>query len=165
MTTTINDILQPIAGYLLSITRNTEGGWYELEIGMPIKWVYKENEEIDCIVVSENENGRLIKITPKFDDVTIDDLVKFVITIIKTNERIKNEELEFQKRVEQYKENLEKDAQEHFNKLDELTKSSFENLDVALNNTIDSADVDMKRTYKPRKPKAKFPTSDNIVEE
>lgn len=152
---TINDILSPIAGYLLSITRNTEGGWYELEIGMPINWVFKENQEIGCEVQSENDNGKLIRIFPKFDDITIDELIKFVIVIIETNKRIKDKELEFQKKIEEFKESLEKEAKQHYTELDQLKDSSFKSLDGALNDVSNTQPEAPKA--KTRKPRAKLP--------
>ena len=43
---TIDIALQPIIDYLISISRNTVKGWYELEVGIPKGWVFDENDEI-----------------------------------------------------------------------------------------------------------------------
>ena len=64
MMKTIEAILEPITGYLFSITRNTLKGWYEMEIGIPKGWVFTDNDEIKCHVVEENANGKLILIAP-----------------------------------------------------------------------------------------------------
>jgi hypothetical protein len=167
----IHNTISPISGYLISIKRNTDGGWYELEIGLPNNWVFKENEDIGCEILSETENGKLIKIFPKFDDVLIDDLIKFVNIIVETNKKIKEKEKEFQKRLEEYKAMLEKEATEHFVDIDKLRDTSFKALENAhlssnvtnsTNDTIQPSD-ETEPSKRGRKPKAKLPI--NVVAE
>ena len=123
---TVDEMLNPISGYLLSIMRDTINGWYVLEIGVPPKWVYKENEYIGCEIIDENEDGKLVKIFPKIDKIVLDDLINFVTIIIATNRRIAEKEAEFQEKMEQIKKELEKDTSKFYEELDILKKSSFE---------------------------------------
>lgn len=123
---TVEELLSPIAGYLFSITRDTVNGWYVLEIGVPAKWVYKDNEYIGCEIIDENEDGKLVKIYPKIEKIVLDDLINFVTIIIATNRRIAEKEAEFQEKMEQIKKELEKDASKFYEELDILKKSSFE---------------------------------------
>ena len=126
---TIENLLSPIAGYLYSITRDTLNGWYVIEIGVPAKWVYKENDYIGCEIIDENDEGKLIKIYPKLDNITLDDLINFVTIIIGTNKRIAEKELEFQEKMEQIKKELEKDASKFYEELDNLKKNSCEKVE------------------------------------
>lgn len=123
---TVEELLSPIAGYLFSITRDTVNGWYVLEIGVPAKWVYKDNEYIGCEIIDENEDGKLVKIYPKIEKIVLDDLINYVTIIIATNRRIAEKEAEFQEKMEQIKKELEKDASKFYEELDILKKSSFE---------------------------------------
>ena len=123
---TVEELLSPISGYLFSIMRDTVNGWYVLEIGVPAKWVYKENEYIGCEIIEENEDGKLVKIFPKIEKIVLDDLINFVSIIIATNRRIAEKEAEFQEKMEQIKKELEKDASKFYEELDILKKSSFE---------------------------------------
>jgi hypothetical protein len=121
----IESILEPITGYLLSMTRNTQEGWYELQVGIPNTWVFTENNEISCEVINENESGKLLKIFPKNYDVCIDDLFQFVIIIIDTNRIIVEKEKEFAERMAERKRSLEKEANEFLKELDDLREISF----------------------------------------
>ena len=43
----IQEELQKIDGFLVSIKKNPDNDTYEFEIGIPIKWQYKSNEFIN----------------------------------------------------------------------------------------------------------------------
>lgn len=121
----VETALQPVEGYLVSIKRNTVNGWYELEIGLPVKWVYDENNEIKCEVLNKNDVGVLVKISPKNSNIVIDDLINFVGVIIETNQKIAEKEKEFTDRMEQMKGMLETEARKFYDELDELRNNSF----------------------------------------
>jgi len=125
---TIDLALKPITGYLISITRDTVQGRYELEIGIPSSWVFNQNDEISVEVLSKNDDGKLLKIFPKKDDVIIDDLIVFVEIIIETNRKIAEKEKQFTDRMEEMKGVLEKEANKFYKELDELKENSFKNL-------------------------------------
>ena len=117
---TIEAILDPISSYLISITRNPMEGWYEMEIGIPKGWVFNENKEIKCEVLSEEEAGKLVKIFPKNSDIVIDDLVAFIVVIIATNKKIADKEKEFTDKMAAMRNTLEKEQQNISKSLDEL---------------------------------------------
>lgn len=122
---TIESVLEPVTGYLSSIKRNPKNGWYEIEIGLPLSWVYDDNNEIKCEIISKSDAGKLIKVVPKNEKIVIDDLISFVGVIIETNERIAEKEKEFTDRMEQMKGMLESEAKKFYEELDELKTNSF----------------------------------------
>lgn len=155
---TIESILEPITGYLFSITRDTLHGWYELEIGIPKGWVFNENKEIKCEVLNENENGKLIKISPKKHDIVVDDLIAFVELIIETNKKITEKEKEFADKMADMKKTLEEEAKQFYKELDELKENSFKNLNDRFEKTIGE---EKKETRRGRKPKVVQTDPDN----
>jgi hypothetical protein len=122
---TIEALLEPITGYLISITRNPVEGWYEMQLGIPKGWVFNENKEIKCEVLSEVEGGKIIKISPKNPDIVIDDLVSFVGIIMETNKKIAEKEKEFTDKMTAMKENLEKEVKAYYEELDKMRENSF----------------------------------------
>lgn len=146
----VNEILAPISSYLKTISRDTVKGWYELEVGIPINWVFNENEEIGIEIIMENEVGKLIKIYPKKQNVVIDDLILFVEIIINTNKKIAEKEQEFKKQMEKMKISLEEKAGEFFKELDELKENSFKKLN---DNFVQELKERKKRGRKPKEDK------------
>jgi len=141
---TVDLALQPTNGYIKSFTRNTVEGWWELELGIPKAWVYDENNEIKCEIITQNDIGKLIKISPKNHDVIIDDLIAFVDVIIEINKKISEKEKQFTDKMEEMKGMLEKEAKKFYEELDELRETSFNNI---------STQTEEKKVRKPRTPK------------
>jgi hypothetical protein len=154
----IDSILQPTNGYINSFTRNTVEGWWELEIGLPKTWVYDENKDIRCEILMENEIGKLIKVSPKKQNVVIDDLIVFVEVIIETNKRIAEKEKQFTDRMQEMKSLLEKEAKKFYDELDELKVNSFKNLN---DNFVKASHVDGDGEKKVRKPRT---TKSEVIE-
>jgi len=125
---TIELALEPVAGYLVSITRNPVVGGYEIEVGLPNSWYFAENDEIGCEVLSELSNGKIVKIFAKNSEIVIDDLIKFVEIIIDTNNKIAEKEKQFTVRMEEMKGVLEKEAKKFYEELDELKVNSINTL-------------------------------------
>lgn len=152
----VESILEPINGYLNTMTRNTVKGWYELEVGIPKNWVFNENEEIGIEVISENDEGKLLKIFPKNSDVVVDDLFLFVKIVINTNQKIAEKEVEFKGQLEEMKMGIEKKAKEFFKELDELKENSFKKL----NDNFVSGLTNIKKERKKRTPKVHVVTEE-----
>ena len=131
--------LTPTDGYITSFTRNTVEGWWELEVGLPISWVFDENSGIDCEIVLENDIGKLIRVFPKKDDIFIDDLITFVEIIIKTNEKIAEKEKQFTDKMQEMKGVLEKEAKKFYQELDELKENSFKKNNDDFDKTLDKS--------------------------
>jgi hypothetical protein len=129
---TVELALKPITGYLISINRNTKSGWYEFEIGIHTNWVVGENTKISCDVLSENSTGKLIKVSPKSENVGIDELILFVEAIINTNKKIADKEKQFTDKMEQMKGVLEKEARKFYDDLAILKETSFNNFTKSL---------------------------------
>lgn len=147
---TIDLALQPVTGYLISITRNTKNGWYELEMGIPKNWVYDETDEISCEILDESETGKLVSVAPKNEDILIDDLITFLKIIILTNEKIAEKQLEFESKMQEMKVSLEAEAKKFYKELDELRENSFTTLNDNLVNGVNENEKKPKRPY--RKP-------------
>lgn len=121
----IETALQPIDGYLISIARDTVNGWYEIEVGLPPKWVFDENDKIGCEILIDEKEGKLIRIFPKNNLIVIDDLVRFVEIIILTNAKIAEKEKQFTDTMEVMKKELEEKAKVFYTELDDLRDESF----------------------------------------
>jgi hypothetical protein len=141
----LETILEPVDGYLFSITRNALKGWYELEIGIHKGWVFNENSEISCEVIEETDTGKLIKIAPKNENIVIDDLLDFVRIIIGTNEKITKKEQEFNERLLVMKGSLEEEARKFYEEVDELKNNSFNTNNEAFVKTLQSQSTEKKR--------------------
>lgn len=148
---TVESILQQISGYLISIKRNTISGWYELEIGLPSKWVFDGNEKIECEALNQSDAGSLIKVIPKADDVIVDDLIEFVKVIIETNNRIAEKEKEFTDKMEEMKGILEKEAKKFYQELDELRENSFKNFNNQFIDDLNQQENEEKKEIKLKK--------------
>jgi len=120
--------LKSLDGFLFSIKRNPIKGWYELEIGINKSWVYNENKEISCELITENDEAILLKISPKNNRIVVDDLIAFVELIIETNKKIAEKEKEFADKMNEMKGILEKEAKKFYEELDSLKENSFKNL-------------------------------------
>lgn len=125
---TVELALEPITGYLISINRNTKSGWYEFEIGIHPNWVIGENNKIACDIINENTTGKLVRISPKNENIGIDDLILFVEAIINTNKKIADKEKEFTDKMEEMKGVLEKEARKFYDDLAILKESSFKDI-------------------------------------
>lgn len=143
-------ILEPLEGYLSNITRNPSMGWYEIEIGIHKNWVFDGNNEIGCDVISEGEKGKMIKIYPKNNSISIDDLILFAEVIINTNQKIAEKEKQFADKMEEMKKTLEKQASDFYRELDELKDNSFKKLNDNFVNGLKGE----KKTRKKRTTKA-----------
>jgi len=152
---TIQAALHPTDGYINSFKRNTVEGWWEIEVGLPISWVFDENNKIKCEVLAETEVGKLVRISPKTDKIVIDDLILFVEIIIDTNQRIAKKEKEFTDSLEKKKKELEVWASGFYKEMDELKETSFKKVGENFVKTLQPE----KKPRKPRTPKPKSETT------
>lgn len=154
----IEEGFKPITGYLISMERDTVKGWYTLKIGLPKAWVFDSNESIGCEILKETNEGKVIKIAPKTNEIGIDDLVAFVNIIVDTNVKIAERKREFDERMERYKEQFEEEAKKFYTELDELKDTSFKKISIDYDNYMKNQDqtnnqnVTKKRGRKPKKP-------------
>jgi len=146
----IHEKLEPTDGYITSFTRNTVEGWWEVEVGLPASWVFDENSKIGCEVVMENEIGKLIKVSPKKNNIYIDDLITFVEVIIKTNEKIAEKEKQFTDKMQEMKGILEKEAKKFYQELDELKENSFKKNNDDFDKNLDKAKTTQRKPRAPR---------------
>jgi hypothetical protein len=122
----VQSVLTQLDGYLMSVARDPENGWYYLEIGLPKNWVYSSNDLILCTEIQSSDVGKIIKIEPNNNnDVIVDDLIEFVSLIVKTNKTVLDKEIEFSKHIEKIKSDLEKQIEFFYTDLDKMKKTSF----------------------------------------
>ena len=100
---TINEKLEPIVSYLISINRNVENGWYELELGIYGSWIYSSDDRVDCVLINEFEQGKIIRLIPKNEDIIVDDLVTFASGLITFNEEIAERKRKLNEEIENLK--------------------------------------------------------------
>lgn len=149
--------LDSTTGYINSFTRNTLEGWWEVEVGLPVTWVFDENSKISCEIIFENEVGKLIKVSPKKHDVVIDDLIEFIEIIIKTNEKIAEKEKQFTDKMQEMKNHLEEEAIKFYRELDELRENSFKKNNENFTKTLNNSEQKKPQiTRKPRTSKVKI---------
>ena len=149
----IENALKPVDGHLISMSRNPMKGWYEIEVGVYKSWVFDSNKDIECEIIAEDDDGKLLKIFPKHGKVTVDDLIRFVELIIETNERIAAKEREFAKEMEKMKELLEEKAKSFYTELDTLKDTSFKNLTASLEKGLSEKSTTPKKPGRGRPPK------------
>jgi len=154
----IEAALEPTSGYIKLFNRDTKNGWWELEIGIPKGWVFDENDEINCEVLTTNEFGKIIRVSPKNQSVVIDDLITFVEIIIETNKKIAEKEKQFTEKMEEMKGVLEEEAKKFYKELDELKENSFKHLNDNFVNKLRGTE---KKARKPRQVKVKENTEEN----
>ncbi len=145
MNNLVEDTLASVEGYLLSINRDTENGWYELEVGIPSSWVFRGSKTIDCTNIVANDEFKMVKVSP-FENgvrIPIDELIEFVSTIVATNLEIEAKENGFNQMLEQEKLALQEKAKAYYNELEALKEKSFTNFDEK-----DSSEPVKKRSYK-----------------
>lgn len=147
----IESALEPITGYLISISRDTQKGWYFLTVGIPKGWVVSENNEITCKVFEETDEGKLIEIAPRNENIAVDDLIDFVVVIMKTNEKIAQKEQEFTNEMQEMKRMLEEKAKRFYEELDELKDNSFKKNSDEFVKTLQSQKDEKKKVGRPKK--------------
>jgi nitrate reductase NapAB chaperone NapD len=121
----LEKLLEPLEGVLITISRNTVEGWYELEIGVPAKWAIVGNPMVNCEIVGESEEGKLIVVSPTKQDIGLDTLVDFVKMLIKTNKKIAEKEALFAAKMANIKKDLQEEASQFYRELDEMRENSF----------------------------------------
>jgi hypothetical protein len=102
----------------------------------------------------------MIKISPKNQNIVIDDLIAFFEIIINTNKKIAEKEEEFKLQMEEMKKGLEKKASAFFKELDELKENSFKKINDNFVKNIHKDNNDEKKLKKTRQPKVILSTGE-----
>lgn len=144
MDTVIHDRLKLVTGNLFSIIRDTENGTWFIEVGIPNTWEIGDNDDIDCETIGETESAKLIKISPKHEDVIVDDLILFVEVIIGINKEIAEKEKEFSQEMERKKKEMDEKIKSFYIKLEEHKQNSFKSLKKQIQLEIDEKKSEMK---------------------
>ena len=126
MKQTLENIIAPLDGYLISIKRNVDNAMYELEVGFRKNWVYKSTDDIECDVTLESDNGSLVTISGKHDEITVDNLIEFVKKVIETNQKITEMEERFEEKLAEQRKSLEDEVYKFQNELEEFKSTSFD---------------------------------------
>lgn len=121
----IHELLEEVDGYLISIKRNVDDKTYELQVGFRKNWVFKSNENIECKVDIESDNGTLVTVSSKHEDVYIDDLIEYVNKVINTNKKITEMQKNFEKELEKQKEAIANKIMEFEDSIAQFKDSSF----------------------------------------
>lgn len=146
MTKIIHEAFASIDEYFISLSVDTVTGFYVLEVGVPDKWAFSSSRGIECNIVAESEEGKILKISTSNDDTGIDDLIDYVKVIVDTNMKIVKKEEEFKEKMNEMKKQLEEEARKFYAELDTLKDNSFKKLAQELNPNPN--DGQKKRTKK-----------------
>jgi hypothetical protein len=134
----LEKIFNDIAGYLISIKRDTLKGYYILEVGIPANWTFKSNNLIKCELLTELEDGKIINIIPNDDsDCVIDDQFQHLYKIIDSNNKIAELEKEMLDTVNKRKKELEEELEKSFKGIEDFKDKAFNdviNTDISVNN-------------------------------
>lgn len=126
---TIEKSLEKLDGYLISIKRNIETDVYELEVGFRKDWVFKSTKDIECKVDIESDNGTLVTISGKHDEVIVDDLLAYVEKVIETNKKITEMQENFEKELEKKKKQFEEEILKFQEQIDKYRDMSLDGED------------------------------------
>lgn len=165
----IQNKLKSVGTYLMSITRNSSEGWYEIEIGLPFSWVIKETNKISCEIVESNDKFKIVCVSPKKDsDIVVDDLIDFLSHVVETNQRVEDKKNELATFLEAEKAALEEKMKKYYDELETIRQSSFSELNNMddFNSEPDQSENNehpVKRIYK--KKQAEETKEDNATEE
>jgi hypothetical protein len=121
----LDSVLKPLSNNLILIRKNLDNNQYEIEMGIPKDWIFEKNNNIDCEVLGENENGKLIKIMPLNEKVLIDNLIIFAEKIVMVNEEIEKQKVEFEKKMEETRITLINQFMEFHNDMEKKITLSF----------------------------------------
>jgi len=124
----LQEKLDTISEYWVSIERNLKNDTTILNVGFPKKWEIRENDLIGFEVLQDTDVGKFIKITPKNNKVAIDDLIKFVEVVIYVNTEIAKREDEFAKRLEEMKKKMETEVSSFYENFDKEKTLIFSDL-------------------------------------
>ena len=119
----VQEQLEKIKEYLISIENYYENDGWILKIGLPSKWVVNNNELINVSMVTEMDEGKIISIRPMGDNVTIDVLLEFVMLIIQTNQAIIDKQKEFELEIKKMENEIAEKTKGYFSEISKLGES------------------------------------------
>lgn len=122
----IQDELQKIDGFLVSIVKNPDNDTYVFEIGIPINWQYKSNDFINVNELWSSEEAVCLKLSTDDDQVTIDDFIKFIEAIIDVNILIEEENKKLEVELQKRKAEMEELVQQKILEIEQIKKSSID---------------------------------------
>jgi hypothetical protein len=125
---TLQEKLDTISENWLSIERDILEDKIILTVGFPKKWEIRKNDVIDFEILEETDVGRIVKIVPKNNKTTIDDLIKFVEVVIFVNTEIAKKEDEFAQKMEEMKKKMENEISSFYKNFDKEKSQIFTDL-------------------------------------
>jgi hypothetical protein len=124
----LQEALNKIDGYLLSLERDVMKGQYELKVGIPKNWVYESTDNVECEVLKSTKQGDLVKIFSIKEDIVIDDLIEFINIIIDTNQQIAEMEKKHKEEQDDAILKMEEEEVAFKEKIVTMAKNSFESM-------------------------------------
>lgn len=131
----VSKAIEKLESYLYTIKRDTQKGWYVLEVGIPASWTYKSTDDVECEETGSTEKMAMIKINPSKEGVDIDDLIKFATKIVSTNKLIESKRKEFEKQMEEIKEKLAEQYENFDSEMENMQENLFDKNDVVVEDT------------------------------
>ncbi len=110
----IQDELQKIDGFLISISKNPDNDTYIFDVGFPKNWEFASNEFINVEKVNESDDGVWLKLTTESDSITFDEFVEYIKMVVEFNILIEGE-----------KQKLEEELLKRKQEMEEMYKNKF----------------------------------------
>lgn len=131
----IKNIFDKIDDYFISLEKNFETNNYVVTIGIPVDWVIKTTDFIECVVEKENEelDGKLVKISTLDNEVTVENLLVFVTKLIGRNLIIEEKKKEYLAKIEEEKNKLKEETIKIYGQLESIKNADFDD-DFILDN-------------------------------
>jgi hypothetical protein len=147
---TIEKALSKLDKYLYLIRRDTEKGWYVLEVGIPVAWTHKSSNKVTTEELGSTEKMKMIQINPNEEykgEVSIDDLLDYATQIVSNNKKIEKMREDFEKKMGEIREKLEEEYEKFEDEIENMIGEGLEDNE-------DLTDNDNKPA--PKKPEKKL---------
>lgn len=144
----VQEQLEKVKEYLISIENDYETDSWVIKVGLPAKWVVNNNDLINISIITEMNEGKIISIRPISPNITIDVLLEFISLIIKTNQAIIDRQKEFALEVKKMEEEIAEKTKGYFNEINKLGASQAEILSDTTNLTKESSTGKTKKIKK-----------------
>lgn len=129
----IQNELIDIDRFIMSITKNPENDTYEFQIGIPPKWEFSSNDNIDVEVITAVEQGSVLKLTTKDENITFDDFVEFIKLIVDVNIAIEEQNKELNEVLNKQKMEMEAIVSQKLTAIEKMKENAFKTFEKSKN--------------------------------
>lgn len=141
----IQDELNDIDRFIMSITKNPENDTYEFQIGVPPKWEFSSNDNINIEVITSVEQGSVLKLTTNDENIKFDDFVDFIKLIVEVNIAIEEQNKELEETLSKQKAELEAIVSKKLTEIEKMKADAFKTFEKSKNNISSTKPIKNKK--------------------